>query len=33
MVHAALHVHHELPEMKQAWQAFCTALKARIDDA
>ncbi|MGY3727669.1 MULTISPECIES: alpha/beta hydrolase fold domain-containing protein [Cobetia] len=31
MVHAALHAHHELPEMKQAWQAFCTGLATRLD--
>lgn len=30
MVHAALHAHHELPEMGIAWQAFCHALDRRL---
>ncbi|WP_192035618.1 alpha/beta hydrolase fold domain-containing protein [Halomonas sp. YLGW01] len=30
MVHAALHAHHELPEMQQAWQAFCTGLRGHL---
>lgn len=31
MVHAALHAHALLPEMGSAWQAFCQALKKRLN--
>ncbi|MGS0466319.1 alpha/beta hydrolase fold domain-containing protein [Cobetia marina] len=33
MVHAALHAHHELPEMGIAWRDFCDALTRRLDEA
>lgn len=32
MVHSALHGHAELPDMTAAWQDFCQALRARLDD-
>ena len=31
MVHAALHAQSQLPEMGNAWQAFCQALKKRLN--
>ncbi|MBR9905743.1 MAG: alpha/beta hydrolase [Gammaproteobacteria bacterium] len=31
MVHAALHAQSQLPDMGSAWQAFCHALKQRLD--
>ncbi|MGM0701627.1 MAG: hypothetical protein ACQEUG_04400 [Pseudomonadota bacterium] len=30
MVHGALHAHALLPEMQNAWQDFCQALRAQI---
>ncbi|WP_404982802.1 alpha/beta hydrolase fold domain-containing protein [Cobetia marina] len=33
MVHAALHAHHELPEMGIAWRDFCDALTRRLGEA
>lgn len=32
MVHGALHAHARLPEMHNAWQAFCQALKGRLGE-
>ncbi|MCK0713836.1 alpha/beta hydrolase fold domain-containing protein [Chromohalobacter sarecensis] len=32
MVHSALHGHAELPDMAAAWQDFCQALRARLND-
>ena len=30
MVHGALHAHARLPAMRDAWAAFCQALKVRL---
>lgn len=30
MVHGALHAHARLPQMQNAWQAFCQALRTRL---